>query len=90
MKNIEKIGIDTLLDQFNTKYKELIEASISARNAVEIAQQNFKKVAGTLMSHGKDTAALIAEDQLSEDAMKYVEDRLSGIMKIPFKFNHSA
>jgi hypothetical protein len=85
MKNIEKIGIDTMIQQFEEKYTEMIQASISAKAAVEMAQQNFKKTAGPLLGHAKDTAALILEDGVSEDAIKYFEDRISEIVKIPFK-----
>jgi hypothetical protein len=85
MKNIEKIAIDTIIDQFQTKNAELIQATISAKAAVEMAQQNFKKTAGPVLNYAKDSAAMLLQDEISEEALKYFEDRITEIVKIPFK-----
>ena len=85
MKNIEKIAIDTIIEQFQTKNSELIQATISAKAAVEMAQQNFKKTAGTVLNYAKDSAAMLLQDEISEEALKYFEDRITEIVKIPFK-----
>ncbi len=85
MKNIEKIAIDTIIDQFQSKNAELIQAAISAKAAVEMAQQNFKKTASPVLGYAKDSAAILLQDEISEDALKYFEDRITEIVKIPFK-----
>lgn len=85
MKNIEKIAIDTVVDHFHAKNLEIVNAVISSKAAVELAQQNFKKSAQPLMNIAKDAIAPLIADDLSEDAIKYMEDRISEIMKIPFK-----
>ena len=43
MKNLEKIAIDSILQDFENSKREMIDGAISAKQAVEIAQQNFKK-----------------------------------------------
>ena len=85
MKNIEKIAIDTMIDQFGQKNTEIIAATISAKAAVELAQQNFKKAAGPLVNYAKDSANLLLQDEVSEDAIAYFENRMSELIKIPFK-----
>jgi nitrate reductase NapAB chaperone NapD len=85
MKNIEKLGIDTLIVQFSEKYKEQIEAAISAKQAVEIAQSNFKKIAGPLVSSAKDLGNELVSDELSDQAIDYFETAIGQIVKIPFK-----
>ena len=85
MKNIEKIAIDTIVDQFQTKNAELIQATISAKAAVEMAQQNFKKTAGPVLNYAKESASMLLQDEISEEALKYFEDRITEIVKIPFK-----
>lgn len=85
MKNIEKIAIDTIVSQFSEKYKEMIQTSISAKAAVEAASANYKKSAGPLVNYAKETANLIIQDEVSDEAIKYFEDRISDSMKIPFK-----
>ena len=85
MKNIEKIAIDALLNQFIEKYGEMIENAISAKQAAELAQANFKKVAGPLINYAKDSAGILLDDGVSEDAIKYFEDKITEIVKIPFK-----
>jgi hypothetical protein len=85
MRNIEKIAIDTILEQFQSKNAEIINSAISAKAAVELAQQNFKKAAGPLINYAKDSATILIQDDVSEEAIKYFEDRMSEIMKIPFK-----
>ena len=85
MKNIEKIGIDTLIGQFTSKYNEQIEAVISAKQAVEIAQGNFKKVAGPLVASAKEIGNELVTDELSDQAIEYFETTVGQIIKIPFK-----
>ena len=85
MKNIEKIAIDTILDQFQSKNSEMINAVISAKGAVELAQSNFKKAAGPLMNYAKDSASILLQDDVSEEALTYFESRMSELIKIPFK-----
>lgn len=84
MKNLEKIAIDTILNDFSTSKAEMIQHAISAKNAVEMAQQNFKKAAGPLMNYAKESGNLLIEDGVSDEAMQYFEQRMSEIIKIPF------
>ena len=69
MKNIEKIAIDTILEQFQAKHAEMISAAISAKGAVELAQSNFKKAAGPLINYAKDSATVLLQDEVSEEAI---------------------
>ena len=85
MKNIEKIGIDTLVSQFSNKHNEQIEALISAKQAVEIAQGNFKKIAGPLIASAKEVGNELVSDELSDQAIEYFETTVGQIIKIPFK-----
>jgi len=85
MKTIEKIAIDALLDEFDEKYKDMINASISARQAVEIAQRNFKEVATPLMNYAKEAGNILVIDEVSKEAIDYFEEKMSSIIKIPFK-----
>ena len=85
MKNIEKIAIDTIVSQFQEKYREMIDAAISAKGAVEVAQTNFKKAAGPLVSHAKDAAAILLQDEVSDEAITYFENTIADIIKLPFK-----
>lgn len=84
MKNIEKIAIDSMIEKFQTEKAELIQGLISAKSAAEIAQQNFKKAAGPVLGHAKEIGALLAEDEISEEATKYFEGRISEILNFPF------
>ena len=84
MKNIEKIAIDSLIEQFSTKNREHIERTLSAKSALEIAQANFKKTAGALTTNARDIATFLIQDDVSEDAIKYFDDSISNIIKIPF------
>ena len=54
MKTIEKIAIDQILSVFEDSKKDLINSVITARQAVEVANQNFKKAAGPLMNLAKE------------------------------------
>jgi hypothetical protein len=85
MKNIEKIAIDTILENFQSKNAELISGAISAKGAVELAQANFKKAAGPLVNYAKDSASILLQDDVSEEAIAYFEARMSDLIKIPFK-----
>jgi hypothetical protein len=84
MKNLEKIAIDSILNDFGSSKTEMIQASISAKAAVEMAQQNFKKAAGPLVNYAKEAGNLLLEDNVSEEAIQYFEQRMSEIIKIPF------
>jgi hypothetical protein len=84
MKNLEKIAIDSILQQFEESKKEMINSTISAKQAVEIAQQNFKKTAGPLLSIAKESGNLLIQDEVSEEAIAYFESRMAEIIKIPF------
>ena len=84
MKNLEKIAIDSLLLQFKEGKSEMIQHVISAKGAVEMAQQNFKKAASPLINYAKETGNLLLEDGVSEEAIQYFEQIISDIIKIPF------
>lgn len=84
MKNIEKIAIDSMLEKFAAEKQELVANLISAKAAAELAQQNFKKAAGPVLTYAKELGALLAADEISEEATKYFEERMSDIVKIPF------
>lgn len=85
MKNIEKIAIDTIISQFSTKNNEIIQATISAKAAAETASANFKKAAGPLINMAKESASVLLQDQVSDEAIKYFEERIADTIKIPFK-----
>jgi hypothetical protein len=84
MKNLEKIAIDAILNEFGTSKSEMIQNSVSAKAAVEMAQQNFKKAAGPLVNYAKESGNLLLEDGVSEEAIQYFEQRMTEIIKIPF------
>ena len=84
MKNLEKIAIDSIVNDFAASKGEMIQASISAKAAVEMAQQNFKQTAGPLVNYAKESGKLLLEDGVSEEAIQYFEQRLSELIKIPF------
>lgn len=84
MKNLEKIAIDSIVNDFANTKAEMIQASISAKAAVEMAQQNFKQAAGPLVNYAKESGKLLIEDGVSEEAIQYFEQRLSELIKIPF------
>jgi hypothetical protein len=84
MKNLEKIAIDSIVNDFANTKNEMIQASISAKAAVEMAQQNFKQTAGPLVNYAKESGKLLLEDGVSEEAIQYFEQRLSELIKIPF------
>lgn len=84
MKNLEKIAIDSLIVEFGQTKGEIINAAISAKAAVEMAQQNFKQTAGPLLNYAKESGKLLLEDGVSEEAIQYFEQRLSELIKIPF------
>jgi hypothetical protein len=84
MKKLEKIAIDAIITDFVNSKTEMIEATIEAKAAAELAQQNFKKVAGPLISHAKEAGNLLLEDEVSDEAMAYFEQRFSELVKIPF------
>jgi hypothetical protein len=88
MKNIEKIAIDTILSQFISKNGEIINHFKSAKAAVELAQQNFKKSASPLMSMAHESATVLLQDDVSEEAIKYYEERVTEITSIPFKIKN--
>ena len=77
MKNIEKIAIDTILKEFSESKRELIEQMISAKQAVQVAQTNFKKSADPVINYAKDTAASLLQDDISEDAVTYFDNGIS-------------
>lgn len=84
MKTIEKIAIDQILSVFEDSKKDLINSVITARQAVEVANQNFKKAAGPLMNHAKESLKEI-ESELSDEGVAYFEEKMSSILKVPFK-----
>jgi hypothetical protein len=84
MKNLEKIAIDSIVNDFANTKNEMIQASISAKAAVEMAQQNFKQTAGPLVNYAKESGKLLLEDGVSEEDIQYFEQRLSELIKIPF------
>ena len=84
MKNIEKIAIDSMIDKFTAEKAELVAQLVSAKSAAEVAQQNFKKAAGPVLTYAKELGALLAADEISEEATKYFEEKMSDIVKIPF------
>jgi hypothetical protein len=89
MKNLEKIAIDSILQDFQNSKKEMIDGAISAKQAVEIAQQNFKKIAGPLVNYAKEAGNLLLEDEVTDEAITYFEGRMAEIMKIPFSLKKS-
>lgn len=84
MKNLEKIAIDSIIENFTNSKREMIESAISAKQAVEVAQQNFKKVAGPVVGYAKEAGNLLLEDGVSDEAIAYFESRMTEIVKIPF------
>ena len=86
MKNLEKIAIDTILSEIENSKTEMIQNAISAKSAAELAQQNFKEVATPLVNYAKEARNLLVEDNASDEAMQYFEERMSAIIKIPFTF----
>jgi len=84
MKNLEKIAIDSIIEKFTNSKREMIESAISAKQAVEVAQQNFKKVAGPVVNYAKEAGNLLLEDGVSDEAITYFESRMTEIIKIPF------
>jgi hypothetical protein len=86
MKNIEKIGIDSMLEQFTVKNSELIQTMISTKSAAELAQQNFKKSAGPVVNLAKEIRASLVTDTVSEEALKYYEEKMIEILKMPITF----
>jgi hypothetical protein len=84
MKNLEKIAIDSIIDNFTNSKREMIESAISAKQAVEVAQQNFKKVAGPVVNYAKEAGNLLLEDGVSDEAIAYFESRMTEIVKIHF------
>jgi hypothetical protein len=89
MKNLEKIAIDSILQDFQNSKKEMIEGAISAKQAVEIAQQNFKKTAGPLVNYAKEAGNLLLEDGVTDEAITYFEGRMTEMIKIPFSLKKS-
>lgn len=84
MKNIEKIAIDSMVEKFQVEKQELIENLVSAKAAAELAQQNFKKAAGPVLTYAKEIGAMLTADEISPEATKYFEDKMSEIVKLPF------
>ena len=85
MKNLEKIAIDTMVNEFSSKYKEMIDASKSAKAALEMAQTNFKKIIGPLINVAKESGTLLLQDEASDEAIKYFEDKMTEIVKYSLK-----
>jgi hypothetical protein len=84
MKKLEKIAIDSIIENFTNNKREMIQSAISAKHAVEVAQQNFKKVASPVVNYAKEVGNLLLEDGVSDEAITYFESRMTEIVKIPF------
>ena len=84
MKNIEKIAIDSMIEKFIAEKAELIANLVSSKSAAELAQQNFKKAAGPVLTYAKEMGLLLAADEITEEATKYFEEKMTDIVKIPF------
>ena len=84
MKNLEKIAIDSILQQFEESNKELIESAAVAKRNAEIAQHNFKKAASPLLNVAKESGNLLIQDEVSNEAIAYFETKMAEIIKIPF------
>lgn len=84
MKNLEKIAIDSIIESFSNEKRELIETAITSKSAVEVAQQQFKKIAQPLVNYAKESGNLLLEDAVSEEAIQYFEQRMTELIKIPF------
>jgi len=84
MKNLEKIAIDSIIENFTNSKREMIQSAISAKQAVEVAQQNFKKVASPVVNYAKEVGNLLLEDGVSDEVITYFESRMTEIVKIPF------
>jgi hypothetical protein len=85
MKTIEKLGIDAMLSAFVNKNAEQINALKSAKAAAEMAQVNFKKIAGPIMSVAKAEGQILIDDEVSTDVLEYYEHAITEILTIPFK-----
>ena len=85
MKNIEKIAIDALTTEFIGKNMTSIESCLSMKAAAETAQANFKKAAQPLLSTANELANSILSDGISDDAISYLEVKLSEALRLPFK-----
>ena len=84
MKNIEKIAIDSMVDKFAIDWNEGLKELSRAKTLIEEAQKEFKKVAGPIMTQGKEMGGMLLEDGVSEEAVKYFEERFTELVKIPF------
>jgi hypothetical protein len=84
MKNIEKIGIESLIESFSVKNQELVNQLISAKAAAETAQSNYKKAASPILGQVKEIGSSLLADEVSEDAIKYFEEKITDLIKIPF------
>jgi hypothetical protein len=84
MKNVEKIAIESVIKDFMEKYQEMISTVISSRQAVEVAKQNYAKVANPLVNAAKESMGVISSE-ISEEGAAYLEEKLSDVIKIPFK-----
>ena len=88
MKNIEKIAIDTIVDAFAEKNKEIIQNVISTKAAADMAVANFKKAAAGVNEYAKNEAKPLLEDGISEEAEAYFEQRIAEVTKLPFKIKN--
>ena len=84
MKNIEKIAIDSLVEKFTTEKQEIVQNLIAAKAAAELAQHNFKKAAGPVLTCAKELGAMLIADEISPEAANYFEQKMTDIVKIPF------
>ena len=84
MKNIEKIAIDSMLRAFEEGEALAIDQLSVAKKQVEEAQLNFKRIAGALKSSAQKLGDLLIEDGVSDEAIKYFQEKMQEITKIPF------
>lgn len=85
MKKVEEIAINAIIEKFKFDNGNDIDSVISAKSAVETAKQNFNRVATPLVNSAKELSNLLKLDDVSEEAMKYFEERMSDTIKLPFK-----
>ena len=84
MKTVEKIAIDAIIMQFAERNIEIIRSSISSRIALQQASQNHEKNVSSLLVMAKKAVDPLINDNISEDAIKYLEERMSAIINMPF------
>lgn len=85
MKNLEKIGIDTLVKEFTVNQREVIEQVTEAKRAFEHAQSEYKKIASSLLASSNDVGKLLVDDGVSDEAVQYFESMITDLIKLPFK-----